>query len=137
MTDVVCCLVVRSHVEYGIMLRITVYSSFGSVVWYQYRCQSRSAIQVWLWVIISLKSEIYVSIYFDTNFMFSLLPSCNRGMILVMITIWFFLVDMWFNSLKLDASLSHKIRRTNFNLQIIIVLYFVVAVWIFVVGFQL
>ncbi|CAN7098801.1 unnamed protein product [Brassica rapa subsp. narinosa] len=57
--------------------------------------------------------------------MFSLLPSCIRGMILVMIATWFFLVDMPFNSLKLDASLSHKVRRTKFDLQIIIVLDFV------------
>ena len=56
--------------------------------------------------------------------MFSLLPSCNRRMILVMITIWFFLVDMGFNSLKLDVSLSHKVKRTSLDLQIIIVLYF-------------
>ena len=55
--------------------------------------------------------------------MFSLLPSYNLGMILVMIMIWFFLVDMRFNSLKLVASLSHIVRRTNLDLQKIIVLY--------------
>jgi len=44
-------------------------------------------------------------------------------MILVMITIWFFLVDMRFNSLKLAASLSHMVIRTILDLQKIIVLY--------------
>ena len=59
--------------------------------------------------------------------MFSLLPSYNRGMILVTITIWFFLVDIRFNSLKLAASLSHIVRRTTLDLQKIMVLYIILV----------
>ena len=110
-------------VSFAIRLRIAVYCFFGSVVWYQDRCQSRSAIQVWLWVIASLeKWNICKHLVWHKLFV-SLLPSCNRGMILVIITIWFFPVDMRFNSLKLATSLFHIVRRTSLDLQKMIVLY--------------
>ena len=55
--------------------------------------------------------------------MFSILPSYNRGLALVMITTWYFLFDMPCNSLKLAAWLSHIVRRTIFDLKIMFELY--------------
>ena len=55
--------------------------------------------------------------------MFSILPSYNRGLALVMITTWYFLFDMPCSSLKLAAWLSHIVRRTIIDLKIMFELY--------------